>query len=220
MEAQARVKSGPFARGGKSRVATAAADHDFAPAATLTPVGLFLPASDELFVYGVTAQVTSDWLVDRLGQGWETGRERSAPLTPLGLNRDTGPENHSRRTQCRPRLVDFVQQYRLKVPLASYPPSPSKYNPSERCWGMRENHGQGSLLDSMDAALQVASTLTWKGTPPVVELVTTPYQTGVKLTTEAMDRLEAQIKRLPLLGKWFVDIVPAPPHLSGLLTYF
>jgi hypothetical protein len=49
--------------------------------------------------------------------------------------------------------------------------------------------------------------MTWKGLHPVVELVTTTYQTGVTLTQEAMDRVEAQIERLPHLQKWFVDIV-------------
>ena len=43
IDAKATVKIGSFSRGGKSRVAVAAADHDFAPEATVTPVGLFLP---------------------------------------------------------------------------------------------------------------------------------------------------------------------------------
>jgi len=62
------------------------------------------------------------------------------------------------------------------------------------------------LLDSLEAVIQYASTMTWKGTHPAVELVTTTYQIGVKLTKEAMDALETQLQRLPLLGKWFVDI--------------
>jgi Rhodopirellula transposase DDE domain len=53
-DARATVKVGPFARGGKSRVPTKAADHDFQPAATVTPVGIFLPASDVVFFYDVT----------------------------------------------------------------------------------------------------------------------------------------------------------------------
>ena len=57
MDAKATVKVGPFSRGGKSRVAVAAADHDFQPAATVTPVGLLLPATDELFLYGGHCQV-------------------------------------------------------------------------------------------------------------------------------------------------------------------
>jgi len=50
----------------------------------------------------------------------------------------------------------------------------------------------------------------------VVELVTTTYQTGVTLTKEAMNRVEAQIERLSHLEKWFVDIVcpDYPPPLA------
>jgi hypothetical protein len=45
----------------------------------------------------------------------------------------------------------------------------------------------------------------------VVELVTTTYQTGVKLTKEAMDVVETYLQRLPSLEKWFVDI----PYVSS-----
>jgi Rhodopirellula transposase DDE domain len=76
MDAKATVKVGPFARGGKNRVSTKAADHDFQPVATVTPVGIFLPASDELFLYAVTSKVTSDCLVDRLIDWWEIAHER------------------------------------------------------------------------------------------------------------------------------------------------
>ena len=210
MDAKATVKIGPFARGGKTRAYVAAADHDFHPTATLTPVGIFLPTLDELFVYGVTSKVTSDCLVDRLAQWWESVRERFAHITTLVINVDNGPENHSRRTQFMQRLVDFVQEYKITVRLAYYPPYYSKYNPIERCWGILENHWNGSLLDSIDATLRCATTMTWKGTHPLVALVTTAYQTGVSLTKEAMEAVEAQLTRLPHLEKWFVDIVYSP----------
>src|SRR5689334_16387385 len=44
MDAKATVKVGPFARGGKNRLSTRAADHDFHPVATVTPVGIFVPS--------------------------------------------------------------------------------------------------------------------------------------------------------------------------------
>jgi transposase len=52
---------------------------------------------------------------------------------------------------------------------------------------------------------------------PRFEMVslTTTYASGVKLTKDAMQLLEAQIQRHPELGKWFVDIVPAPPTLRA-----
>ena len=213
MDAKATVKVGPFARGGKSRVAVQAADHDFQPAATVTPVGIFLPALDELFIYGVTSKVTSDCLVDRLAQWWESVRGRFAHITTLVINLDNGPENHSRRTQFMQRIVAFVQHYQLSVRLAYYPPYHSKYNAIERCWGILENHWNGTLLDSIDAVIHFATSMTWKSQHPVVELVTTTYQTGVTLTKEAMAAVEGQLTRLPELEKWFVDIHYTPSAL-------
>lgn len=210
MDAKATVKVGPFARGGKSRVAVLAADHDFQPEATVTPVGIFLPALDELFVYGVTSKVTSDCLVDRLVHWWERVRERFAHITTLVINLDNGPENHSRRTQFMQRIVEFVQHYQVSVRLAYYPPYHSKYNPIERCWGILETHWNGTLLDSIDAVIQFATSMRWKGQHPVVELVTTTYHTGVKLSKEAMAAVEDQLTRLPALEKWFVDIRYTP----------
>jgi transposase len=213
IDAKAAVKVGPFARGGKSRVLTKAADHDFQPEAMVTPVGIFLPASDELFLYAVTSKVTSDCLVDRLIDWWESVRERFSQITTLVINLDNGPENHSRRTQFMQRLLEFVQQYHINVRLAYYPPYHSKYNPVERCWGILEQHWNGSLLDSVDAVIQYARTMTWKGKHPVVSLVTNIYQTGVKLTKEAMEAVETHLQRLPALEKWFVDITYLAPPL-------
>jgi transposase len=207
MDAKATVKVGPFARGGKNRVPTKAADHDFQPVAKVTPVGILLPASDELFLYGVTSKVTSDCLVDLLIDWWESVKERFSHITTLLINLDNGPENHSRRTQFMQRLLEFAQRSHLKIRLAYYPPYHSKYNPIERCWGILEQHWNGALLDSVDAVIRYASTMTWKGKHPVVALVTTTYQTGVKLTKKAMKVVETQLQRLSHLDKWFVDIV-------------
>nr|WP_268963536.1 transposase [Reticulibacter mediterranei] len=213
IDAKAIVKVGPFARGGKSRVLTKAADHDFEPMATVTPVGIFLPSSDEIFFYGVVSKVTSDCLVDRLVDWWETVKERFSQITTLVINLDNGPENHSRRTQFMQRLLDFAQRYQMTIRLAYYPPYHSKYNPVERCWGILEQHWNGSLLDTIDTVMQYARTMTWKGKSPVVALVTTIYQTGVKLTKEAMGAMESQIQRLPSLEKWFVDIKCSSPTI-------
>jgi transposase len=206
MDAKATVKIGPFSRGGKSRVEVAAADHDFQAEAAVTPVGIFLPATDELFLSLVTSKVTSDCLVDRLEQWWERVRARFAHITTLVVNLDNGPENHSRRTQFMLRLLEFAQKSGLTLRLAYYPPYHSKYNPVERCWGILENHWNGSLLDSVETVLKFAASMTWKGQHPVVEVVTTGYETGVKLTKQAMQQVEAHLERLADLDKWFVDI--------------
>jgi hypothetical protein len=91
----------------------------------------------------------------------------------------------------------------------------SSGRPIERCWGILENHWNGALLDSIETVLQFATTMTWKGKYPVVELVTTPYQTGVKLTKEAIQMMETQLQRLPGLDKWFVDIGPTSASIRA-----
>ena len=76
MDAKAAVKVGDFSRGGKKRVLVKAADHDFRPKASVTPVGILVPQSDELFLACVTSKVTSDCLVDVLEEWWQSVRDR------------------------------------------------------------------------------------------------------------------------------------------------
>jgi Rhodopirellula transposase DDE domain len=208
IDAKATVKVGDYSRGGKNRVQVQAADHDFHPSEVVTLVGILLPKHDELTLYAVLSKVTSDCLGDLLNRWWETNRERFAGVKTLLLNLDNGPESHSRRTQFLFRLVDFVQETGITLQLAYYPPYHSKYNPIERCWGVLENHWNGDLLDTVHTVLAFAGSMTWKGKHPTVELITKTYHTGVRLSQKAMAALETQVRRLPGLDKWFVEIRP------------
>jgi Rhodopirellula transposase DDE domain len=211
MDAKATVKVGDFSRGGKKRVRVKAADHDFKPSARVTPVGILVPQSDELFLACVTSKVTSDCLVDVLEQWWQSVRACFEHVRTLVINLDNGPENHSHRTQFLNRLVAFAQRYQLAVQLAYYPPYHSKYNPVERCWGILETHWNGDVLDTVETVVKFAQTMTWKGKPPVVQLLTTIYHTGVRLNKKAMVEVETHVQRLIGLERWFVTISCAPP---------
>ena len=211
LDAKATVKVGDFSRGGKKRVHVKAADHDFRPTARVTPVGILVPQSAELFLACVTSKVTSDCLVDVLEQWWRSVRARCEHIRTLVINLDNGPENHSHRTQFLNRLVAFAQTSQLTVTLAYYPPYHSTYNPVERCWGILENHWNGDVLDSVETVVKFAQTMTWKGKPPVVQLLTTSYHTGVRLSKKAMVEVETHVQRLIGLERWFVDISCAPP---------
>jgi len=63
--------------------------------------------------------------------------------------------------------------------------------------------------------------MTWNGIHPVVDLVTTIYQTGVRLSQAAMAAIEAQIEaqivRRPELPKWSIDITAG---CLGMINYF
>ena len=208
MDAKATVKVGDYSRHGKNRVEVQADDHDFHPKARVTPVGILLPRYDELALYAVTSKVTSDCLADILCTWWESNKARFPQVKTLLLNLDNGPECHSRRTQFLLRLVAFVQQTGIAIELAYYPPYHSKYNPIERCWGVLEMHWNGDLLDSIETVVKFARSMTWKGKHPSLELITKVYHTGVRLTQMAMAALETQVRRLPGLDKWFVQIRP------------
>ena len=94
--------------GKKNRVTTLAADHDFKPSATLTPVGIFLPQYNELYLFFVTSKVTADCLVDLLALWWQEVKDRFPLITNWVISADNGPENYSRRTQFMHRLVNWV----------------------------------------------------------------------------------------------------------------
>lgn len=192
--------------GEKSRVPTLAADHDFKPTQTLTPVGIYLPQYDRLYLFFVTSKVTADCLVDLLEQWWNDIKVEFPQIQKWVINLDNGPENQSRRTQFMFRLVQWVNLEHIPLQLAYYPPYHSKYNPVERTFGWLEQHWNGDLLDSVETVLNFAATLTFKGHHPVVKLITQIYETGVSLSTRAMDELEKQWQRLPGLEKWFVQI--------------
>ncbi len=210
IDAKATVNIGPFSRKGRSRTIVNAADHDFKPDAKMTPFGIYLPDHGELFLYMTGSKVTSDFIVDSLATFWETVRNRFPKVTTLLINSDNGPEMHSRRTQLMKRLTAFADQQQLTLQLAYYPPYHSKYNPVERVWGGLEQHWNGSLLDSIDTVLAFARTFTWRSQQPVVTHIERIYETGVKLSLQAMAQLEQRFQRLSGLEKWFVTISPIP----------
>jgi hypothetical protein len=215
VDTKATIPLGLFSRGGYSRLTVKALDHDFAPDEKITPVGVFLPQFDELYLFLTTSPVTADLMVDCIQDTWLMIEDRFPLVRTLLLNLDNGPENHSRRTQFVKRLVDLVDDLQLTIDLAYYPPYHSKYNPIERVWGVLERHWNGALLDSAQTVLNFARTMTYNGVHPVVGLVTTTYQTGVKLTQKAMDKLEERLERLPGLEKYFVRITPLVLQANG-----
>jgi transposase len=210
MDAKAMVLIGPFSRNGKTRVIVRAADHDFKPEAKLIPFGIFLPKYNEVYLYFTASRVTSDFIVDCLRDFWLTVRTRFRHVRTLLINQDNGPENHSRRTQFMKRITEFVDEFQMTIQLAHYPPYHSKYNPIERVWGVLEQHWNGSLLDTEQAVLSFAKTMTWHRRHPIVQLVDRLYYTGVSLTQKAMAELEKRFERLHGLEKWFVRISPLP----------
>ena len=209
-DAKAVVKIGDFSRRGKSRIAMKAADHDFKPGEKVTPYGILLPDHDRVYIYFTTSRVTSDFIADCFEDCWRQIKSEFSEVQTLMIHQDNGPENHSRRTQFMARMVQWSDKSQLSIRLAYYPPYHSKYNPIERVWGVLEQHWNGSLLNQLDVVIGFAKTMKWKGTTPLVSIVTQVYETGKKLTQKAMDLLEQRFERESGVAKWFVTIHPLP----------
>jgi hypothetical protein len=205
MDAKDKVRLGEFSRGGSSRVGTKGLDHDFYDK-TITPFGIFLPDSNETYLYMNETVTSSDFIIDCLEDFWKMNKNKFPKVKKLLLNFDNGGENSSRRTQFMKRIVDFVKKEKVEIELAYYPPYHSKYNPIERIWGVLEKHWNGSLLDSVAKVIGFAKSMTYNGLSPIVTLVDKVYSTGVKLTKLEMKEVEKKIVRSVGLGKWSVYV--------------
>src|SRR5258708_25977667 len=154
-----------------------------------------------MYLYVAPSSLTADFIVDCLDDFWKTVQASFPTVTTLLINLDNGPENHSRRTQFIQRLTDFVDDAHLTLQLAYYPPYHSKYNPAERVWGVLEQHWNGSLLDSRQAVLRLASTMTYNRLSPLVKFIDHSYQTGISLSQPTMTAFDPLLDPPPLLVK-------------------
>jgi hypothetical protein len=208
MDAKTRVKVGAFSRGGYSRVQRDALDHDFAPDAILVPVGILVPKYDEFYIDLYRDRAPADAWVDSLEAFWQREGRRFPNTRQLLLNLDNGPENSSQRTQFIARLVQFAEQTGLTLTLAYYPPYQSKYNSVERCWGVLENHWSGELLDSIEAVVGFASTMTYNGVRAAVRLAEKIYEKGVTVSRTLMAEANKHVQRATGIPKYLVTISP------------
>jgi transposase len=208
IDTKAKVKIGPFSRNGQSRGQESgkAADHDPEAQEKLVPLGILEVLSGLLTIFFCQSIETTDFIVDSLELWWENNQPLYSSIKTLVINLDNGPHLESHRTQFIKRIVEFSQATGLRIHLVYYPPYHSKYNPIERCWGALEKYWNGTILDSVDKALNWAQAMTWKGLSPVIHWVDKIYQEGVSLTKKELMKFEENFKRSNHLPKWDVVI--------------
>ena len=73
---------------------------------------------------------------------------------------------------------------------------------------MLENYWNGAILDSVEAALNWAANMSWKGLAPIVHLVETTYETGIKVLPDELKQYQPFWQRSQTLPKWDITIVP------------
>jgi len=215
IDTKATVNVGDYSRGGQSRGRTAVAawDHDMRPKDKLVPGGILEPVSGRSFLFFGSSYKTSDFLVDGLLLWWEERRKDLSHVKHLVINMDNGPECNGHRSQFLYRMAEFADTTGLMVRLVYYPPYHSKYNSIERFWAGLEKSWNGYLLDSTITVLNRAATFAWKGSQPVVKLLETVYEKGVKLCNKDKYALERRLYRSAELPWWDITICPEMVYL-------
>jgi hypothetical protein len=210
MDCKATVGLGEFSRGGRTRGDHQACDHDRGCPEKYTPCGSLDEDTGQLYLSFGSSYQTSDFIVDTLSAWWASlGPFEQAATAPIQLKIDNGPESRGVRTPFLNRVVPFADQIGNPIQLLYFPPYHSKYNPIERCWGILEQHWNGTKLVDVETMLAWAKSMTWKGLHPIVELSRTIYHKGVKLTKATMRAVEERLERNPLLPNWDILIRPA-----------
>jgi transposase len=183
------------------------------PDALLVPFGVLelnrgqTPIQQPWCLFGQSKE-TSDFIADGLELWRQERKSIHRGVQRLHIELDNGPEVASSRTQFMKRLVEFVDHHRVAVELVCLPPYHSKYNPIERCWGILEQHWNGTLLSSITQALRWAGTMTWRKIHPLIRHVTTTYERGVRLTKTQFRPIAERLIRSPTLPKWSRSIQP------------
>lgn len=210
IDSKAKVKIGNLSRHGKARTLEAkeADDHDTEWSTVLVPFGILNLQTDQLSIYFGQSAETSDFIVDCLTTWWQEHRPKYPHIDEWVIDLDGGSATRSNRSQFIKRMVQLARAIGVRIRLVYYPPYHSKYNPIERCWAVLENYWNGAILDSIAAAVAWASRMTWKGIAPIVHLVETTYQTGVKVLKEELDQYNPFWHRSETLPKWDIIILP------------
>ena len=206
IDAKDKVKIAYFSRGGYSRIKTKALDHDFGDN-YITPFGILDLNTDKVELTFTKSKVTADFIVDTIELYW-INKYASTSKDTLLIHLDNGPENSSRRTQFMKRIIELSVKLNVKIILSYYPPYHSKYNKIERVWASLEKHWNGSILDTKEAVLGFAESMTWNGCNPVIKETDIVYEIGKKVTKEIMKIYEEAIDRDSKIGKWFITIRP------------
>ncbi|MCP4352462.1 MAG: ISAzo13 family transposase [Desulfobacterales bacterium] len=209
MDCKATVKIGDFSRGGQTRGDNEAGDHDFGCEEKYIPFGIVDEDSGELCISFGSSYKTSDFIVDTLESWWnDTDIQEQRSTALIQIKADNGSESSGVRTQFLNRMVNFSNKIGKPVHLLYYPPYHSKYNPIERCWGILENHWNGTKLINAETMLGWAGSMTWKGLNPVIKVSKNIYEKGISLTKSAMRSVEKFLVRNPLLPKWDILVNP------------
>jgi hypothetical protein len=188
--------------------------HDFRQDAMgrAVPYGLYDQQSNQGIVYVGQSADTPAFAVDNIVHWCQTERLEHYPeATQLMLEADGGGSNSCRsRVWKRDLQEKIADAFGLTVTVCHYPTGASKWNPIEhRLFSEISKTWAGCPLRSFDLVLHyIRDTKTEAGLTVQAHLVTTEYETGVKVPDAEMDALN--IEYHDVCPQWNYTIYPRP----------
>lgn len=175
----------------------------------VNPYGVYDPSANAGWVSVGTDHDTAEFAVETLRRWWEkVGRTRYPNATELLVTADGGGSNGSRVRLWKVALKRLANQTGLRISVSHFPPGTSKWNKIEhRMFSHISMNWRGKPLYSHEVIVNlIASTTTRKGLKIEVELDTSTYPIGIKITDDELD--EVQIQREEFHGEWNYTILP------------
>jgi hypothetical protein len=156
------------------------------------PYGAYDVLRNQGFVNAGMSHETAEFGVESLRRWWKLfGRRHYPRARRLLLCADGGGSNGARNRAWKYHLQQFADQMGLEVTVCHYPPGTSKWNKIEhRMFSFISLNWKGRPLVSYETVVNlIGATRTKTGLRIKAALDTRPYQAGVKISDEEMERI-------------------------------
>lgn len=164
-------------------------DHDWLSLAdaVVIPHGLYDLSLNLGYIHLGTSHDTGEFACDAIRHWWQHyGRTHYPKATSVLLLCDGGGSNSSRQYLFKQDLQALVNELRVEIRVAHYPPYTSKYNPIEhRLFPHLTRVCQGVILQSVEMVKDLmAKATTQTGLKVFTTILDKEYETGRKVTQE------------------------------------
>jgi hypothetical protein len=215
VDAKKKELVGPFKNGGRELRPAGQPEpvrvHDFVDKelGRATPYGVYDLAQDQGWVTVGMDHDTAEFAVASIARWWQGMGGAAYPnATSLLITADGGGSNASRSRLWKLELQGLADQTGLELRICHLPPGTSKWNKIEhRLFSYITQNWRGKPLVSYEVIVQlIAATTTKRGLTVRCELDGATYETGRKVSDEALAAVNLQ--RDEFHGEWNYRICP------------
>ncbi len=172
-------------------------DHDFPieELGKVAPYGIYMVNDNAGFINPGTSHNTAEFAVESIRHWWyRIGRYTFPDARKLYLTADGGGSNGSRNRLWKFELAKLAEETGLSIEVSHFPPGTSKWNKIEHrlfCY-ISKNWAGKPLIDIVTIVKLIGSTTTQKGLHVVCDVDDKPYQTGIKVSDDELNKMDIE----------------------------